>query len=78
MNPFININKNNLTENTNSATYKIMSQVDALEVGESTKINLQGLTVVSARGCLSNRARKMNKKFRTRMPNGELWVLRVL
>lgn len=60
-----------------SATSKIEDQINELEVGCSKKIELFGLSNKSARGCMSNKARHMKKKFKTKMPNGELWVLRV-
>lgn len=77
MNPFDKIDINDIQASTFSVSAKIGNQINQLEVGESVKIDLCGLSQRSARGCLSNKTRKMTKKFITKMPKGELWVMRV-
>jgi len=75
MNPFTDEFGNIKDE---SATSKIMKQIESLPIGGSLNIERYGLSHSSARGCISSRMRKKDYpyKFRFKVVSNDLWALR--
>lgn len=55
----------------------IMEQFDGMEVGDSIEANLFGGSVSKFRMSLKYSSGPRGVKFKTKMSNGSLWVMRV-